>query len=248
MVVGLIDTTKRRRVFSLRMVFWITGALAFIISPVADNLTTALLMGAVVMAVGGKNKKFVAIACINIVVAANAGGAFSPFGDITTLMVWQKGKVQFGQFFLIFLPSLVNWIVPAVIMSFAVDKGVPEVSDEKVFMKFGAVRVMTLFLLTITTAVTFHNFLHLPPAAGMMLGLGYLGAFSYYIKRREGRSERYDSILGQRPHESLHPLYRMLREKENLSNFCSNLFKRSFDASFFSCPILVKDFSFKRAI
>ena len=77
--------------FGYRTVFWATGALAFVISPIADNLTTALLMCAVVLAVGGTNKRFVGIACINIVVAANAGGAFSPFGDITTLMVWQKG-------------------------------------------------------------------------------------------------------------------------------------------------------------
>jgi PAS domain-containing protein len=55
---------------------------------------------------------------------------------------------------------------------------------------------MALFLLTITTAVCFHNFLHLPPAAGMMLGLGYLGLFSYHVKRHEGRSRSYDRILG----------------------------------------------------
>jgi Na+/H+ antiporter NhaD/arsenite permease-like protein len=91
------------RGLSLRMIFWVTGLLAFFISPIADNLTTALLMGAVVMAVGGDNKKFVALACINVVVAANAGGAFSPFGDITTLMVWQKAKVQFAEFFRIFI-------------------------------------------------------------------------------------------------------------------------------------------------
>ena len=70
--------------FNLRSLFWITGILAFFISPIADNLTTALLMCAVVMKVGGNNTKFINLACINIVVAANAGGAFSPFGDITT--------------------------------------------------------------------------------------------------------------------------------------------------------------------
>lgn len=64
------------RGFSLRMVFWLTGVLAFFISPVADNLTTALLMGAVVMAVGGSNQRFVVVACINVVIAANAGGHF----------------------------------------------------------------------------------------------------------------------------------------------------------------------------
>ena len=193
------------RGFSLRMIFWITGGLAFIISPVADNLTTALLMGAVVMAVAGNNKKFVAIACINIIVAANAGGAFSPFGDITTLMVWQKSKVAFGQFFLILIPSLINWGVPALIMSFAVKNEMPKTLNENPRMKYGAVVMMALFLLTIITAVCFHNFLHLPPAAGMMLGLGYLGFLSYHIKTQEGRRSSYNTILGVRPNESLNP-------------------------------------------
>ncbi len=182
--------------FSLRVVFWITGFLAFIISPVADNLTTALLMGAVVMAVAKDNKKFVALACINIVVGANAGGAFSPFGDITTLMVWQKGQATFGQFFYLFIPSLLNWVVPAAIMSMAISKEVPEAMAEKICMKFGARRIILLFVLTIVTAVSFHNFLELPPAAGMMLGLSYLGFFSYYIKIREKRALEYDSPLG----------------------------------------------------
>ncbi len=175
------------RGFTLRTVFWVTGLLAFLISPLADNLTTALLMGAVVMAVGGNNRKFVIVACINVVVGANAGGAFSPFGDITTLMVWQKGKVDFIEFFAIFLPSLINWIIPAAIMSMAVSKDRPEAMRESIRMKLGARRIIALFMLTITTAVCFHNFLHLPPAAGMMLGLGYLGFFSYYLNIREHR-------------------------------------------------------------
>ncbi len=186
------------RGFSLRKIFWITGGLAFVISPVADNLTTALLMGAVAMAVGGKNKGFIAIACINIVVAANAGGAFSPFGDITTLMVWQKGKIAFTEFFAILIPSMVNWLIPAIIMSFFVDKGVPAPLKQNVTMKYGAWTIMGLFLLTIVTAVSFHNFYHLPPAAGMMFGLSFLGLFSYHIKRHENRSLKYDGILGVR--------------------------------------------------
>jgi len=173
------------RGFSLRVIFWLTGALAFVISPVADNLTTALLMGAVVMAVGGSNQRFVVMACVNVVVAANAGGAFSPFGDITTLMVWQKGMVEFAEFFALVIPSLVNWLVPAGIMHFLISKERPKAVDESVEMKFGAKRIMILFLCTIATAVSFHNFLHLPPAAGMMLGLGYLGFMSYYIKFNE---------------------------------------------------------------
>src|ERR671927_13593 len=74
-----------------------------------------------VAAVGRDSPRFVALASVNVVVAANAGGAFSPFGDITTLMVWQTGVVPFGDFFRLLLPSLVNWLVPAAIMSLAVE-------------------------------------------------------------------------------------------------------------------------------
>ncbi len=209
--------------FSLRMVFWVTGLLSFFISPIADNLTTALLMGAVVMAVGGTNKKFVTLACINVVVAANAGGAFSPFGDITTLMVWQKGKVTFTQFFAIFIPSVVNWLVPAIVMNFFVHKEPPQVLEEEIAVKPGGYVIIGLFLITIVTAVSFHNFLHLPPAAGMMLGLGLLGLFSYYIKMRAGDEEAYPSMLGVRDEKSIHPLYAVQHGVKTLSKALEKL-------------------------
>ncbi len=201
--------------FSLRTVFWMTGLLAFFISPVADNLTTALLMGAVAMAVGGNNKRFVVVACINIVVAANAGGAFSPFGDITTLMVWQKGKVQFFEFFVLFVPAVINWLVPAILMSLAVSKEKPEVNDEVVTMKLGAKRIMALFMLTIATAVSFHNFLNLPPAVGMMLGLGYLGIFAHWLKRVEHRLFSGDNFLDVTGHNhATFDLFRKIAKAE----------------------------------
>lgn len=211
------------RGFSLVKIYWITGVLAFFISPIADNLTTAMLMGAVVMAVGGKNKKFVIIACINIVVSANAGGAFSPFGDITTLMVWQKGKIQFIEFFVLFIPSLVNWLIPAVIMMFAIGKSEPETGDINVRMKFGAVPMIGLFLLTIITAISFHNFLHLPASAGMMLGLGYLGFFSFYIKRSEGRHFKYDPILGVRNPVPFNPKYATSKRDKTITEIMDSI-------------------------
>ncbi len=172
-----------RKGFSFRQLFWLTGVLAFFISPIADNLTTALLMCAVVLAVGGSNTKFVTLACINIVVAANAGGAFSPFGDITTLMVWQKGMVDFWGFFTLFIPSAVNFLVPAAIMHFAIPNEMPQSSDEVIKMKRGAKRIIALFLLTIMTAVSFHNFLGLPPVIGMLTGLSYLQILGFYLKK-----------------------------------------------------------------
>ena len=178
-----------RRGFGFRKLFWLTGILAFFISPIADNLTTALLMCAVVMAVGAGNKKFIGIGCINIVVAANAGGAFSPFGDITTLMVWQKGIVDFWTFFALFIPSVVNYLVPAAIMHFAVPNEHSSASNERVIMRRGARRIVVLFLLTITTAVIFHNNIGLPPVIGMLTGLGYLQFFAYYLKKTHGGLE-----------------------------------------------------------
>ena len=183
------------RGFSYRQLFWLTGILAFFMSPIADNLTTALVMGAVVMAVGAGNARFISIGFVNIVVAANAGGAFSPFGDITTLMVWQKGLVDFQQFFVLFVPSAVNYLIPAAIMHFAIENEKPKALKESVDIKTGGIPITVLFLITIATAVSFHNYLHLPPAMGMMTGLGYLMIFSYFVKRSdpsEELSERFD--------------------------------------------------------
>jgi len=188
---GVFDMLRVKLVtrgLSLRQIFWVTGGLAFLMSPVADNLTTALLMAAVVVAVGGSNRRFIAVACINIVVAANAGGAFSPFGDITTLMVWQKGLVQFGQFFALFVPSLVNWVVTAVVLSFAVPREQPEPVKDQAELQYGAWVVVGLFILTIAMAVASHNVLHLPPVVGMMTGLGFLKLYGYYLTERDKKS------------------------------------------------------------
>ena len=169
--------------FSYKKLFWITGFISFFLSPIADNLTTALTMCAVVLAVGKGNKNFTSISCVNIVVAANAGGAFSPFGDITTLMVWQAGYVEFVQFFKLFLPSLVNFIIPAFIMSFFIDGSADEVENPPVLLKRGAVAISCLFLVTIMMAISFKQFLKLPPVFGMMFGLSLLQLFGYYLKR-----------------------------------------------------------------
>ncbi len=168
--------------FSYRQLFWLSGGLAFFISPVADNLTTALLMCAVIMKVAEGDKKFISIASIGIVIAANAGGAFSPFGDITTLMVWQAGMVTFSEFFALFIPSVINYLVPALVMSFFIENKQPSAVEEEVELKRGALRITTLFLLTIATAVVGHMWLHLPPVMGMMMGLGYLQFFGYYLR------------------------------------------------------------------
>jgi Na+/H+ antiporter NhaD/arsenite permease-like protein len=202
-----VNTLEERRIFAVlrtrlvamglgyRQLFWLLGALSFALSSVLDNLTTALIMGAVALAIGKASPRFVSLSCISIVVAANAGGAFSPFGDITTLMVWQKGKLEFFHFFALFLPSLVNWLVPAFIMQFAVPKTRPAADTLVATAKPGALGVAVLFALTIMTAVSFRNFLSLPPALGMMLGLGYLQVWSYTLNRKGARQNDDDMLL-----------------------------------------------------
>ncbi len=173
-----------RKRFSFKQLFWVTGVITFFLSAVADNLTSALLVGAVVMAVGKGNDKFTAIGLVNLVVAANAGGAFSPFGDITTLMVWQAGYAEFFDFFALFIPSVVNYVVPAYFMYLAVPDEQPTATEEEaVALKPGAIQVCVLFLLTIVSAVSFKQFLHLPPFMGMMLGLSVLMIYGFSINK-----------------------------------------------------------------
>ncbi|HEY8191518.1 MAG TPA: sodium:proton antiporter NhaD, partial [Alphaproteobacteria bacterium] len=179
---------------NLRQLFWVTGILAFFISPVADNMTTALVMGAVVVALGRGDGKFIALACVNIVNAANAGGAFSPFGDITTLMVWQAGHVGFLEFFALFLPSVVCFLVPAFFMSRAVPHDYPEALREDVQLKYGAKFIILLGFLTIAMAVSFEQFLGLPPFMGMMAGLSLLMVVAWYIRHHARRDRDFDIL------------------------------------------------------
>lgn len=181
--------------FTYRQLFWLTGLLAFFISPVADNLTTALIMCSVVMAVGSDKPRFISLSCLNIVVAANAGGAFSPFGDITTLMVWQKEILSFWEFFALFVPAIVHFGVLAFVMQFFVSTDRPPVlTDQERLLKPGGIAVVLLFMLTITTAVTFHQLLEIPPVFGMLTGLAYLKFFSYYAYLKSHRQMGYEDL------------------------------------------------------
>ena len=169
--------------FSYRSCFWVTGTVAFWLSPIADNLTTAVLMGAVVTAVGKGEPEYVAMCCVNIVVAANSGGAFSPFGDLTTLMVWQRGTLSLTDFPRLLIPSIVNWVVPACLMHPYVKDGAPAKASEEDLassrLKPGAVEVICLFLGTVVMTAMFHSYAHLPPVLGMMTGLGLLKLFGW---------------------------------------------------------------------
>lgn len=170
------------RGLSYRQLFWVTGTLVFFLSLLLNGLTTALIMGAVVMTVGKNDAKFVALACINIVVATNAGGSVSPLGGISTLFVWQHGMLKFTDFFNLFIPCLVNFLVPAFIMQFAVPKAYPAIDNQVVAMERGAKIVIGLFIVTIALAVGTDMLLHMPAVLGMMMGLSLLNMFNFYLQ------------------------------------------------------------------
>lgn len=174
--------------FSYRQLFWITGGLAFLLSMVINGLTVGLLMGAVVVAVGVDKPKFIALACLNVVIATNAGGTVSPLGGISTLFVWQHKILHFTEFFALMLPCLVNFMVPASIMFFSVPKEKPAVTHQDIWLRRGSKRIVFLFVFTLAITVSSNVLLELPPAAGMMAGLGLLQMFSYYLMKSENAS------------------------------------------------------------
>jgi Na+/H+ antiporter NhaD/arsenite permease-like protein len=176
-----------RRRLGYRALFWITGLVAFFLSAVLDNLTTALVMSAVILAVGGGERRFIVPAFVNLVVAANAGGAWCAFGDITTLMVWQAHRVEFFEFFRLFVPSLATWLVPAAIMHFAVPKGRPAGDAGDARIKPGGIGICASFALTIAITVAGKQWLGMPPVYGMLTGLALLNLLASDIDRRQRR-------------------------------------------------------------
>lgn len=176
--------------YTYRQLFWITGFLAFFISPIADNLTTALILATVLITIEKKNREFLIPGAINIVVAANAGGAWSPFGDITTLMAWVAGKGSFTDFLFLFPSSILGYLVTAFLLSRVVPNEVPKFdlsTEVEPTLLHGAKGVIALGVFTIFCAVMSHQVLHLPAMWGMMFGLSLLKLYSYTLKMKHGR-------------------------------------------------------------
>ncbi len=175
--------------YSYRELFWITGALAFFISPVADNLTTALILSTVLLTIDNKTKEFLVPGAINVVVAANAGGAWSPFGDITTLMVWAAEKGAFTDFLYLFPASFIGWLITAALLVRYVPDldpnkdGDPEAAAKIEILKGGKV-IIAFGALTIALAVAGKQVLHLPPMWGMLFGLAILQLYMYFLKTK----------------------------------------------------------------
>lgn len=189
---GVFNALKSKLIakgYSYKELFWITGFLAFFLSPIADNLTTALILSTVLVTIGRHNRPFLVAGAINVVAASNAGGAWSPFGDITTLMAWTAKKGEFSDFLYLFPASFLGWMVTAFLLSRYVPamhpahESDPEKGEQIEILKGGKV-IILIGLLTIVTAIVSKQLLELPPMWGMLFGLSVLQLYTYFLRNK----------------------------------------------------------------
>lgn len=172
---GFIKTKKKSKIL------WIFCILAFILSAIIDNLTATIVLISILQKIVRDRKDRLWFAGL-IIIAANAGGAWSPIGDVTTTMLWIGNKVSTGYLIgYLILPSLVCMAIPALIASFLpAFKGNLEVTEEENDQpktKFSAT-MLYLGLGAIVSVPVFKTVTHLPPYVGMMLALGVVAIFA----------------------------------------------------------------------
>ena len=166
---------------SKKKLLWMFAILAFILSAIIDNLTATIVLISILQKIVKKRDDRIWFAGL-IIIAANAGGAWSPIGDVTTTMLWIANKVSAGMLFIyLIIPSLLCMLVPTVIASFLPafqgDIANDEEDSEKSKSKYSAI-MLYLGLGAIVFVPFFKTFTHLPPYVGMMLSLGVVATFA----------------------------------------------------------------------
>jgi Na+/H+ antiporter NhaD/arsenite permease-like protein len=194
-IVEVIDThggfevvTRRIRAQSLVTLVWIVCAVTFVLSAILDNLTTTIVMVALVRQLVAPREDRLYLAGL-VVIAANAGGAWSPMGDVTTTMLWIGGQVTAPAIVTkLILPSLVNLAAPLAVVSWAL-RGRQVVAPERPAARpagsteFERNLVFGLGLGVLLAVPAFKAITHLPPWLGILLGLGLLWAAADLIHR-----------------------------------------------------------------
>lgn len=165
---------------SKKSLMWKVAFMTFILSAILDNLTTSIVMVMILRKLVEDKKDRIIYASL-VIIAANSGGAFSPIGDVTTIMIWNKGFITAGQVIIeLFVPSLVSMVVPAFLLSFLLKGDLPAVEDKSACEGVSdltrrqrqivfAVGVGGLIFVPIFKSIT-----HLPPFVGILLVLGLL--------------------------------------------------------------------------
>jgi Na+/H+ antiporter NhaD/arsenite permease-like protein len=170
------DTMKTR---SKRKLLWRVAFMTFFLSAILDNLTTSIVMIMVLRKLV-QNREDRLIYAATVIIAANSGGAFSPIGDVTTIMLWIKGVITTqGVITEVFVPSLVSMVIPVLILQYYLsgvfDK--EQIIDEAVVSEFTQSQRTAIFWLGVGGLVfvpIFKTITHLPPFMGILLVLGVL--------------------------------------------------------------------------
>jgi Na+/H+ antiporter NhaD/arsenite permease-like protein len=201
-IVELIDMhygfeiiTNRIKVTDKRQLLWIMGSLAFFLSAVLDNLTTTIVMISLLLKFTlNKEERFLFIGII--IIAANAGGAWSPIGDVTTTMLWIDGRITSSNIIAkLFLPSLVCAVVPIFLASLKI-KGKLEKptanEDNLISPKTRRDRNIVFFfgIFMLLFVPVFKTLTHLPPFMGMLLALGSLWLLTELLHAKKEESEK----------------------------------------------------------
>lgn len=186
---GFTMITARIRTNNIRKLLWLIAWITFFMSAVLDNMTTAIVMVTLTRKLLAKPKDRMYFAGI-IVIAANAGGAFSPIGDVTTTMLWIGGQVSaMGILKTVALPSLLNMLVPLLLVT-RILKGPVRSPFQQLEHEHPAPSRWdrdVIFLTGIGGLVAvplYKTFLHLPPYLGMMLSLGFLWVVAELLQRK----------------------------------------------------------------
>ena len=171
---------------SKKKLLWMFAILAFILSAIIDNLTATIVLISILQKIVKKKEDRIWFAGL-IIIAANAGGAFSPIGDVTTTMLWIGDKVSTGKLFTyLFIPSVLCMVVPTFIATFLSafkgDIALDENEVEKPKNEHSA-RMLYLGLGAILFVPFFKTITHLPPYVGMMFSLAVVATFAEMYSR-----------------------------------------------------------------
>lgn len=188
-ITNAISTSNKRKLL------WIICFFAFFLSAILDNLTTTIVMVSLLRKlISEKNDRMLFIGMV--IIAANAGGAWSPIGDVTTTMLWIGGQVTTQNIITnLFLPSVVCLFVPLVIVSFMVKGNVkrPAVinnGDKLSASRFQRNMIFFSGLGILLFVPVFKTVTHLPPFMGMLLGLGLVWIISELIHKDKDESDK----------------------------------------------------------
>jgi len=199
---GFEVITRRITTNSKRKLLWIICLLTFFLSAALDNLTTAIVMASMTGKLLADKKDRMFLVGM-IVIAANAGGAWSPIGDVTTTMLWIGGQITSGNIIIkLILPSLVCLLVPLTVVSFmvkgeATKPAIDETKNNQINLRFERQLVLFAGVGLLIMVPVFKTVTHLPPYMGILLALGILWVITEFIHKEKDVEEKEQLSVAQ---------------------------------------------------